>query len=81
MSEKQRILRNSRFTTCPAPLPSTEDDSEEGKKARSGNWLVALAQAMSNIAGKHLSNMIQAQADMEASSKENADGSEKSTAQ
>jgi hypothetical protein len=56
-------------TTCPAPMPPT-DDSDEAKKARSGNWLVALAQAMSSIAGKHLTNMIKAQGDMERSTPE-----------
>jgi hypothetical protein len=45
---------------------SLMDDDDESRKAKGGgNWLVALAQAMSKISGQHLKNMIQAQADMQ----------------
>jgi hypothetical protein len=44
---------------------SLMDDDDESRKAKGGgNWLVALAQAMSKISGQHLKNMLQAQADM-----------------
>jgi hypothetical protein len=61
-------------TTCPAPQPTPDDDDSEAKKARSGNWLVALAQGMSQIASNHLSKMMDAQEKMENSSPESNEG-------
>jgi hypothetical protein len=61
--------------------PSLMDDDDEARKARGGgNWLVALAQAMSKISGQHLKNMIQAQADMQENmSTEDMDTDEQKT--
>jgi hypothetical protein len=42
------------------------DDGDESKKGKS--WLVALAEAMGKIASEHLGKMLDAQAEMEASS-------------
>jgi hypothetical protein len=56
------------------PQASTEDESEEAKKAKSGNWLVALAQGMSRIAANHLNKMMDAQEKMEKSSPETDKG-------
>jgi hypothetical protein len=53
-------------------MTSSEDDSKEAKKARSGNWLVALAQGMAEIASKHLDGMMKAQRTMEESSPDDA---------
>jgi hypothetical protein len=61
-------------TTCPAPQPTPDDDSDDAKKARSGNWLVALAQGMSRIAANHLNKMMDAQEKMEKSSPETDKG-------
>ncbi|MCG7938723.1 MAG: hypothetical protein N0C88_07700 [Candidatus Thiodiazotropha lotti] len=63
---------------CTAPSPMEMEDDSEGKKAKTGNWLVALAQAMAEISGQHLKNMIQAQADMQENM---GDGGEMSTSE
>jgi hypothetical protein len=41
------------------------DDGDESKKGK--NWLVALAEGLAKVQGKHLENMLQAQFDMENS--------------
>jgi hypothetical protein len=49
-------------------LNQCAEDEESVKSNRgSGSWLVALARAMGQMTGKHLENMMQAQADMEHS--------------
>jgi hypothetical protein len=49
-------------------LNQCAEDEEAAKSEKgSGSWLVALARAMGQMTGKHLENMMQAQADMEHS--------------
>jgi hypothetical protein len=55
-------------------MSSAGDDSKEAKKARSGNWLVALAQGMAEVASNHLNKMMEAQDKMEKSSPESSEG-------
>jgi hypothetical protein len=73
--------------TSPSSDGAEEADSESGcsimdmkdegddEVKHSGNWLVALAQAMAKITGNHLTKMMEAQSDMEKSSDDkSADG-------
>jgi hypothetical protein len=57
-------------TSCPNNS-ILDDDGEKDKK--SGNWLVALAKAMGDIAGKHLERMLEAQDKMEAATLDDKD--------
>jgi hypothetical protein len=62
---------SSTNTSCTDGARSIADDGDEEAKKKgkgSGSWLVALAEAMGRVSANHLGKMLDAQAEMEASS-------------